>query len=189
MCMSTTLPTLASVTETLSAWSAAIAAAVPLLALVGTSVVAYWFNRSLAPVLRLQVEPRWVGADKVILRLVVENVSRRLVKGIKFRFQVIPRELARYERIPEWVPLTVEDAEDDPVKSSLPEPVQVFKSTLTVYPGERITGESMETCPEGHILHVLLQAYTGERRTLGQWFWSWGNSWTITQIVERQGQR
>lgn len=122
-----------------------------------------WFlvQRNLAARLKLSVLPRWLDHERVVVQLVVENLSRTALSKVTFKLQALPHRLDSCRQLSEWVPFDPFDRDRVPAAEAptgWKEPADVLDSTLVVLSGESVRVERMLSCPRGHFLHVGFQA-------------------------------
>lgn len=146
----------------------------------------------ISPKVELRILPRWVDPElgRFVLRLEIENTSRVRVKKEVVRLQMLPYSETRQLRLSEWVPFSKESIRKGEEPEKYYDPVEVFGSTLYLYPGEKISVERLECSPDSDkFLHIGLQF---RARVLLRWLiirvFSKGEQWTTTAIIFRPTQ-
>jgi hypothetical protein len=156
---------------------------------IGAGLAVFVFSR-LAPVLNLRIIPSWAG-DKsrwVILRLEVENKSRVRIHKQSICLQVLEYRVPAGTSFSEWVPFEEEAivASEQPLQWS--EPIEVFKSTLTIDPNEVLAIERLHYCPPDTLLKVGLQVRMklGIAGRIATRVRGWHHQRTTTRIVMKE---
>ena len=133
---------------------------VTLLALLIGGAMALFVFFQLAPVLNLRILPSWTDDTKqfLILKFQVENKSRVRVHSPKGRIQVLEHEIQAGTFLSQWVPFDKNTIIPTEQPIEWHEPVEIFRSTKEIYPGEVISYERLYHCPQDRVaLHVGLQ--------------------------------
>jgi hypothetical protein len=118
---------------------------------------AFFVFLQFAPVLNLRVLSSWPDDDSrwVLLRLEIENKSRVRVRKRAIRLQVLEYPEPEGGSLSEWVPFE----EDDIISSEKPlrwhEPIEIFRSTQKIDPGDILVIERLHFCPENRILGMV----------------------------------
>ena len=131
-----------------------------LLALLIGGAMALFVYFQLAPVLDLRILPSWTDDTKqfLILKFQVENKSRVRVYSPRGRIQVLKHGIKAGTSMSHWVPFKKNAIIPTEQPIEWHEPVEIFRSTKEIYPGEVISFERLYHCPqEAIILHVGLQ--------------------------------
>jgi hypothetical protein len=140
-----------------------------------------------APILVLRILPTWIGEGSkwVILRIEVENKSRIRVHKQTIYLQILEHNLSDGGMLSEWVPFH----ESAIIPTERPvgwhEPIEIFKSSKGIDPGETLVAERLYYCPSNNVLHVGLQvkAKLGLFGKIATQVRGWNQSWTTTRIV------
>jgi hypothetical protein len=140
-----------------------------------------------APILALRILPTWTSDDPrwVILRIEVENKSRIRVYKQAIYLQILEQNVHVGSILSEWVPFEKKAVLTTEQPISWHEPIEIFKSTIGLDPGELLIAERLHYCQPNNVLHVGLQV----KAKLGFWgriaaqVRGWKQRWTTTRIV------
>lgn len=133
---------------------------VTILAILTGSVMAVFVYFQLAPVLQLQILPRWADDSKqyLILRFEIENKSRVRMYSPWGQIQVLKYRIEPGSSLSHWVSFGEDAIEPTEPPIEWSEPTKIFTSTREIYPGETISFERLYHFPEDTvILHLGLQ--------------------------------
>jgi hypothetical protein len=140
-----------------------------------------------APILSLRILPTWSSdnTNRVILRIEVENKSRIRVHKQSIYLQILEHNVSVGNTLSEWVPFEEKAAIPTEPPISWHEPIEIFKSTKGIDPGEILVAERLHYCQPNNVLHVGLQVkaklnFWGRIATQVR---GWNQRWTITRIV------
>jgi hypothetical protein len=162
---------------------------VTLLAILIGSATAVFVYFQLAPVLQLRIVPTWADERKefLILRFEIENRSRVRIFAPKGRIQVLKHDIQPGASMSHWIPFREDAVKPDERPREWREPVEIFKSTLDIYPGETISFERIYDCPEDTVVvHAGLQVEL-ELSRWGRWVTRKAEPWrqTTTRFVAK----
>lgn len=140
-----------------------------------------------APILALRILPTWISdkTDGVILHIEVENKSRIRVHKQSILLQILEHHIPVGGILSEWVPFEEKDIIPTEQPINWNEPIEIFKSTRGIDPGEALVVERLHYCHPGNILHVGLQV----KAKLGIWgriatqVRGWNQRWTTTRVI------
>ncbi len=140
-----------------------------------------------APILSLRIFPTWANDDtnRVILRIEIENKSRIRVHKQSIYFQVLEHSVPAGNVLSEWVPFEEKAVISSEQPTSWHEPIEIFKSTKGIDPGEILVTERLHSCHPNNVLHVGLQVkaklnFWGRIATRVR---GWNQRWTTTRII------
>lgn len=158
-----------------------------LLALLIGGGLALFVFLQFAPVLDLQILPSWSDEARqfLILKFEVENKSRIRVDKREIRIQVLEHKIQADTSLSEWVPFD----KDAIIPTERPvewrEPIEIFRTTKAIDPGEVISVERLYHCSQDTVLHVGLQvkAKLGIFGRIATRIRPWDQRWTTTRIV------
>jgi hypothetical protein len=154
--------------------------------LIGGWLALFVFLR-FAPKLNLRILPNWSDDARqfLILKFEVENKSNIRVYKQEIRIQVLEHKIQPGTSLSEWVPFD----KDAIIPTERPvewrEPVEIFRTTKTIDPGEVISVERLYHYPQDTTLHVGLQvkAKLGFFGRIATRIRAWDQQWTTTCIV------
>lgn len=140
-----------------------------------------------APILSLRILPTWATdeTNRVILRIEIENKSRIRVHKQSIHLQILEHNVSVAGTLSEWVPFEEKAILPTEQPISWNEPMEIFKSSMGIDPGETLVIERLHYCHPNNVLHVGLQV----KAKLGFWgriatqVRGWNQRWTTTRIV------
>jgi hypothetical protein len=162
---------------------------VTILAILIGSATAVFVYFQLAPVLSLRIVPTLADERKrfLILRFEIENKSRVRILTPKGRIQVLKHDIQPGAAMSQWVPFSKDAIKSTEQPREWREPVEIFKSTIDIYPGEIISFERIYDCPEDTVvIHAGLQVEL-ELSRWGRWVTRKAKPWrqTTTRFVAK----
>lgn len=140
-----------------------------------------------APILSLRILPTWSSDDtnRVILRIEIENKSKIRVYKQSIYLQILEHNVPIGNILSEWIPFEEKAIILTEQPISWHEPIEIFKSTKGIDPGEILVAERLHYCQPNNVLHVGLQvkanlSFWGRiaTRVRGR-----NQRWTTTRIV------
>jgi hypothetical protein len=129
-----------------------------IIAIVIAAIIAIRINWKFVPIIFLDITSEWIDKEtgKLKLKLTIENKSN--VKAVKkfFWLQVLEYDLKQTSTISEWVPFFEPDIKPNEKPVFWKEPVDVWQSTVEIYPGEISSLDYLCTCPKNRMIKVAL---------------------------------
>jgi hypothetical protein len=158
-----------------------------ILAVLAGGWLALFIFLQFAPVLALRILPTWPSDDTgwVILRIEVENKSRIRVHKQAIYLQILEHNVSVSSILSEWVPFEEKAVIPTEQPINWHEPVEIFKSTKGIDPGETLVAERLHYCQPNNVLHVGLKvkAKLGFFGRIATQVRSWNHGWTTTRII------
>jgi hypothetical protein len=147
------------------------------------AIFALQVYRLFSPVILLEIKPEWIDKKAGLLKINLQLENKSRVKAHKkvVYFQYLEYTVENRKTLSEWVPMHNNSIIPGEEPNYWRDPIEIFKSTLTLYPGEVCSVDYLCTCPPGKLLHILLQYRT--RVTLPMRIGASADSWATTRII------
>jgi hypothetical protein len=120
-------------------------------------IITLFVNSKFSPGLHLRILGNWIDAERIILRIEVENKSqvRVVQKNIKLQILEYP---AGTKSLSEWVPFESDKVRVGEEPLSWRDPIEIFQTNRCLNPGEITAIERIERLSsKDRLFHVGLQ--------------------------------